>query len=243
MHQPYVRIAENRHTAVLFLHGIVGTPDHFRDFYPLIPEHISVYSILLDGHGGTVSDFAHSSMQKWKAQVDSVLETLLSHHDQIIIAAHSMGTLFALQASLQHPEKVRQLFLLAVPLRIRLTPAAAWTSLKVVLNRMGPNDLRAQAARAACSVRQTRKLWKYLPWIPRFVELWQKCRRTRHLLPQIRTPCTVFQSARDELVAPGSVLLLQEADIPVILLQKSGHFYYDPEDKRLFLDSFAQLME
>ncbi|MBR0324808.1 MAG: hypothetical protein IIX11_01590, partial [Selenomonadales bacterium] len=33
---------------VLMLHGILGTPDHFRELLPLVPETWSVHALLLD---------------------------------------------------------------------------------------------------------------------------------------------------------------------------------------------------
>ena len=70
-HLEYIRIVDHADTAVLFIHGIVGTPNHFHAFIPLVPEHISVCNLLLDGHGGSVKDFSHTSMRKWVVQVDS----------------------------------------------------------------------------------------------------------------------------------------------------------------------------
>ena len=73
-HKEYINIHEDSTTAILFIHGIVGTPNHFNDFIPLIPKTFSVYNMLLDGHGKGVKDFSKTSMEKWKIQVDSVVE-------------------------------------------------------------------------------------------------------------------------------------------------------------------------
>ena len=119
-HEEYVRIVPGAKTAVLFIHGIVGTPNHFQDLIPLInvvPEDYSVYNVLLDGHGGTVDDFAKTSMEKWHMQVWGIFEQLSRTHERVILVAHSMGTLFSIQLAIAHPEKVLFLFLLAVPLR------------------------------------------------------------------------------------------------------------------------------
>ena len=35
-HREYRRIVSGADTAVMFLHGIVGTPNHFRDLIPLV---------------------------------------------------------------------------------------------------------------------------------------------------------------------------------------------------------------
>ena len=71
MHRTYARIVPGAGTAVLMVHGIVGTPRHFDWLIPEFDETWSVYNILLDGHGGSVDDFAETSMKKWKEQVHS----------------------------------------------------------------------------------------------------------------------------------------------------------------------------
>lgn len=32
-HGEYIRVSEDNKTAILMIHGIAGTPDHFRDLY------------------------------------------------------------------------------------------------------------------------------------------------------------------------------------------------------------------
>ena len=54
-HKEYKRIIPEARAAILFVHGIVGTPNHFAEFVSRVPEKISVYNILLDGHGGGAS--------------------------------------------------------------------------------------------------------------------------------------------------------------------------------------------
>ena len=65
-HKEYKRIVPEAETAVLFIHGIAGTPNHFKDFLPLVPKEFSVYNLLLDGHGGKTEDFSKTSMKKWE---------------------------------------------------------------------------------------------------------------------------------------------------------------------------------
>ena len=56
-HQEYIREIPGAKTAVLMLHGIAGTPDHFEMLLPLVPADWSIYNILLDGknRSGTCS--------------------------------------------------------------------------------------------------------------------------------------------------------------------------------------------
>ena len=48
-HKEYKRLVPGAETAILLVHGIVGTPDQFDRFIPLIPEGVSVWTLLLDG--------------------------------------------------------------------------------------------------------------------------------------------------------------------------------------------------
>ena len=41
--------------AYIFVHGIVGTPNHFDFLMEYVPEDVSVWKLVLDGHGGSNS--------------------------------------------------------------------------------------------------------------------------------------------------------------------------------------------
>lgn len=242
-HKTYIRTAENAQTAVLLVHGIVGTPTHFRDLLPLIPEGWSVYNILLDGHGGKVEDFSHTSMEKWKAQVEKQLDEILLTHRRVLIIAHSMGTLFAIRQAVRCREKICGLFLLNVPLAPFLRPTTAVNSLFLALGKPRSTP-SAQAMRAATSVTLTPKLWKYLGWIPRFLELFSEVSSVKTLLPQLKTPALTFQSRHDELVLMGACKFLEgHPYITNTVLEHSGHFAYSKEDMKLLHTALAQMID
>ena len=230
-HEEYIRDVSGGDTAVLFIHGILGTPDHFRGLIPLIPESWSVHNILLDGHGGTVQDFAKASMQAWKEQVRRETETLAGRYENIIIAAHSMGTLLAIDAALAFPNQVSRLFLLAVPLKIFVKPSALSSSMKVVFNRVSPDDGVALAAKEAYSIMPSKRLWNYIKWLPRYLELFREARAAQSVVGSLQLPCRVFQSGKDELVSRRSCeFLKRNPEITLSVLTNSGHFYYEQAD-------------
>ena len=161
-HKDYIREVGNSRTAVLMLHGIAGTPAHFRDLIPVIPGHLAIYNILLDGHGKEVEDFSRTSMKKWKAQVAATLDMLFTRYDAVFIVAHSMGTLFAIQAAIDHPDRICGLFLQAVPLRVHLPASTVLTSLRATRKQVSPDDTAVQAMTGDCSIRLTPNLFKYI---------------------------------------------------------------------------------
>jgi len=228
--------------AILFIHGIAGTPRHFDPFLPLVPADYTVRNLLLAGHGGTVRDFSRASMAAWRAQAAEALDELQKEHREIYIVAHSMGTLFALSEALSRPAVV-SLFLLAVPLKLRLRPAMVGNALKVYFDRISPTDLPALAARRCYGIAPDKNPFHYLGWLPRYLELFREIRRCRPLIRELKTPCFAWQSAKDEMVSPGAaVLLRQNSAISVTELPDSGHYYYAPGDEERLLGGFREFV-
>ena len=242
-HRQFVRIVDDSDTSVLMIHGIVGTPDHFDDMIPLIPPSWSVENLLLDGHGKRVEDFAASSMAKWKAQVSGCLSEMLDRNQRILLVGHSMGTLFAIQSAIAYQNAVAGLFLMNVPLRPFIRPAAAAASVRLALGTAGPDDKIAAEMSKDCSIQLDRHLWKYLHWVPRYAELLREIRQTRKILPRLRTPCMAFQSGRDELVSAAACRdLSQSRCVEMYILPNSGHFCYCGEDRERLLEKFREMV-
>lgn len=242
--EAYIRDVEKSDTAVLFIHGILGSPEHFNKFIPLVPDNVSVYNILLDGHGRTMKDFSGTSMRKWKSQVDDTMQSLISKYENIIIAAHSMGTLFAIESAVKYKNNVKQLFLLAAPLRIFVKPRAIINSLKSVFNLISEKDETAVAFKNSCSIEINANPINYIGWIPRYLELFSESAAVRKAVKGVDVPCSVFFSERDELVSKSSEKYMRGNDnIQVSFLKKSYHFMYDREDMLILRRSFKALFE
>ena len=96
-------------TAVLLLHGILSAPQYFYFLLDDIPQEYAVAGVLLEGHGGSAEGLAQTDMQAWKQQVSEQFSRLSAQYPHIIIAAHSMGTLFALQLAAEHPAHIRSM--------------------------------------------------------------------------------------------------------------------------------------
>lgn len=242
MHEEYRRIVPGADKAILMIHGILGTPDHFRPLLTRIPETVSVHNLLLDGHGGSVRDFSRTSAEKWEAQVSAAVDALAKDHREVYIAAHSLGCLLAIGQAVRN-DRIRGLFLLAVPLRLRLKFSMFATSLKVFFGRVRPDDTRALAAKNCCGTALTKNPLPYFGWIPRFLDLFALIRKTRKLLPGLTVPCRAYPSAEDEMVSPKAARLLAEIPcVTVTELKHSGHYDYGKEDLALLLREFSEFL-
>lgn len=241
-HKEYIKIRDGAVAAVLFIHGIVGTPNHFGEFVPLIPDSFSVYNMLLDGHGKGVRDFTKSSMKNWEEQVAAVVKGLALTHERIYIVAHSLGTLLAMEQAVQNA-KVCKLFLLAVPLRLSLKPKMLSNSLKVYLGRIRPGDDEALAAEKCYGIQKDKNPFHYIGWIPRFLELFAKMRQSRETIQRLQTPCVVYQSRKDEMVSRKTVKYLRQNPYIVINeLENAGHYYYAKEEFAFLITEFQKML-
>ena len=229
-HNEYKRI-NNSMTAILMVHGILGTPRHFDSLISAFPEEWDIYNILLDGHGKGVSEFSKTSMKKWEKQVDETVCRLCEKYENIVILAHSMGTLLAISSALKKPKKIKCLILLDVPLKMHLMPKAAINALKIVFDKVSDDDVSAVTTRNACSIATTKKLWEYTGWIPRYLELFELAGKIERKLGKLRLPCYIFQSKHDELVSLFSLEPLKKIkNAKISILSTSGHFCYSKAD-------------
>lgn len=232
-------------TVVLLLHGILSAPQYFRFLLDDIPQDYAVSGILLEGHGGMPAELAETDMQAWKRQIQDQYRQLSAKYPHIIIAAHSMGTLFALQLAAEHPAQIRAMLLLDVPLYAHLTAYGAfWGALIGAGMQPEPQDARAFAMREAYSIRREKQPLRYLQWIPRYQELFREMQRTRGLLHGVTVPCTAFQSAKDELVSLRTLPLLKAVpSIRLHVLRDSSHFYYPPADEARILRAWKRILQ
>ena len=241
-HKEYKRIVPKARAAILFVHGIVGTPNHFAEFLSVVPDNISVYNILLDGHGGSVRDFSRTSMQKWERQVRDAVDELTLSHTEVYIVAHSMGTLFAIDRAIEN-KTVKGLFLFAVPLKIAPKPRMVANVCKVYFDKINPDDVVAQAAKRCYGIAQDRNPFHYVGWLPRYFELFAKAKQARSRLSMLQTPTVAYQSAKDEMVSGKSLKMLkQNASISVFELKNSGHYYYAPNDLSFLFEEFERFV-
>ena len=242
-HAEYFRRGSAPRCALLMVHGIVGTPRHFDFLLPAVGEQWSVYNIRLEGHGAGVRDFSRSSMAAWKRQVKERLIELSQQHEVIVVCGHSLGTLLLLEALPQFP-KIRGILLLNPPLHVHFWPKTWLQMLRQAFNLIDENDPLQRATRDAAGVESDWRLWRYIGWLPRYLELLKLCRESRDRLGRIQVPCRVFHSRHDELVSPRTRAHFEDTHcIKNTLLEDSWHFYYPEADAQRIRRAAAELLQ
>lgn len=241
-HVEYKRIVKDAEIAVLCIHGIIGSPNHFRDLIPLIPENFSVYAMVTDGHCGSVSDFSHSSLNKWEDSVQRAFDELLETHKEIYLVGHSMGTLFSIQQAMKEP-RVKKIFCLSIPIKVSVKARMIPMALRVYRKKIKDDDIVTLALRECYGCTDDKNFLKYFGWIPRFMDLFKLIKRVRKNLDKLNTPCVAYQSVKDELVSPKSIKILKnESNIRVVSLENSTHFYYESSEMEYLQKEFIEFL-
>lgn len=237
MHKPFKRIVPGAENAVLFVHGIVSTPRMFDDFVALVPQTWSVHNLLLPGHGGTVQDFGRHSAQEWTAHVRESLDELRATHARVYIVAHSLGTLLTIRQAVRDPSCIAGMLLLCVPLRIWVKPSAM---VKNILKGVGLT--RMPDLHTCYGISQDWRVWRYIRWIPRYLELFRESAAARREAAQVEAPAIVYMARQDELVSlRGAKLLRANPAMDVRELPASHHHDFPPEDKAALLAAFREM--
>lgn len=242
-HDAYIKETKGARQAVLMIHGICSTPRHFDWLIPEFDDSWSIYNILLDGHAGTVKDFANTSMKKWKAQVHAMLDDLCSRYDRVLLVGHSMGTLLSLEARPCY-HNIAGLFLLNPPMRPRIRRRMIGRIIRLLRGKIRRDDPHEAVYEDHISIRLTSHLWQYLGWAPRFWELLMLCRYCRKHASHIHIPCHAFFGGLDEQVSLRSARYFQEQPfVTVHILEGAGHAYFPLEDQAEVLESLRRMLQ
>ena len=240
MHEPFKRIIPGAKDAVLFVHGINATPRFFDEYVAAVPGDWSVHNILLPGHGGTVKDFGKHSAREWEEHVRACLNELRASHERVHIVAHSLGTLLAIREAVRDDAGIAGMLLLCVPLRIWSRPSAL---VRNACKGLG-GKASAEELRTCYGTEVDWRIWRYIGWIPRYLELFALSRDARRKVSRLTVPTRAFMAGKDEQVSLRSEKCM--AGNPAITLRrmpKSRHHEFAPEDKAAILSALRDMCQ
>lgn len=243
-HQPFTCGPLESDLAILYIHGILGSPVEFRRIAnALRPFHFYGEALLLPGHGGSGYEFAVTQPDAWQVHVDLTLAELQKTYSKIILVGHSLGGLLALNASRQVP--VEGIVLLNTPIKTRITWRHISLSMRVLFSSANTQDPLISTYRDAFSVGL--KDWWSLPlWIPRLLDIRRIARETSSILNQVTVPVMIFQSRQDETVNPESAEFLNRGlgnPVSFTYLQQSTHAYFELEEFNQIIKGIKRLID
>ena len=244
MHESFFLESPQPKGLVIFIHGLMGSPRQFTSLAHNIYESgYSVAALLLPGHGSTASDFSKGTEEAWLAHVLNQVENFSKQYANIWLVGHSMGCLLALQVAAKHPMRIRGLFLIACPFKLKIL------SLQLINVRF-QQLFSNKDAPLKSAYREGRgvPLSPVLLWhsIKPAMELRRLAAATRELLPRIVPAVCAVYNQKDEVVSLKSASAFQSLPAATFFCQmtlpQSYHAYFPESDKQIITRELSRFL-
>ncbi|MCC7366971.1 MAG: alpha/beta fold hydrolase [Chloroflexi bacterium] len=210
---------------VVLIHGFTGAPAEMRPVGEYLAQHgVASVGVRLRGHGTHPNDMLGCSYGDWVADVEAVVDDLLTRCERVVLVGLSMGGTLALNVAARHADdpRIAGVVPICAPLvlddwRLGLVKYVARV---VRWQGWGLPDIKDRAG------------WDRHVGYRRFrltalAELIALMRETRALLSGVRQPLLVLQATDDHVVPPRNAQLIHDgvssADRGVMLLDNCYH--------------------
>jgi len=217
-------------TAVLFVHGIQGSPCQFRFLTDALKEDISFHNLLLPGHGGDYSAFKRSGLEQWQRAVNEAAEELREKYKKVYFVGHSMGCLLGLRTCIKANISFDGMLLIACPLKLRFTLRYLTHNYLTIIIK-NPRNPYMKASAQANSI-SAKYPWQYFSCVHPYLELLKLIKLTRRELRSIPVSIQAVHMAKDEIISARSLDVLKSAGrISRTVYPVCGHNYFTDEAK------------
>ncbi|MHA2055038.1 MAG: alpha/beta hydrolase [Candidatus Hodarchaeales archaeon] len=106
---------------VLFIHGFAANPAIFKEYAKIFfKEGYITYGARIEGHGTSPAHFASTNCVDWYMSIRKKYFEIQKEVEDVLIIAHSMGTLLAIILASLYP--IHSLVLLSSPVKVRPKP-------------------------------------------------------------------------------------------------------------------------
>ena len=230
--------------AIVFIHGILGSPGQFRFLADeLFKKGFDCISLLLPGHGGTAKMFYQTPCGKWAEYVKQRIDEVAKKYKRVVLVGHSLGGLLCLDYAAS--SAVAGIVLINTPLAFKISPKQLAISMKILFSCADSDDELHSVYRAAFSVSNGR-IYEYPLWLRQFIGLVFIMQRSRKRLKNVRAATLIIQSAKDESVYRRSAALLSASLVnthsQLLYLEHSYHGYFPPDDRKTLVEAIIKFM-
>lgn len=233
-------------TIVVFIHGIVESPNQFRRLNKIAKKKgYSYFNMLLPGHGKTPKEFGQKGYKEWVLYVNEKLDELRLSFEKIIIVGHSMGCLLAINSYLYNKDKIVGFFFLAIPFNITLKFNIIFESLILFFKLDKVFNFKFKGISVKNVSMQVPNLFEFILWIPRYLELFYLSYKIKTKIKDINIPIVYIQSLKDGLVSVKSIKTIAKNcnnNSKILILKNSGHSIYSKKDRNIIFEQFEKFI-
>lgn len=215
----------------LIIHGFTSSLDCVKGLQPpLAALGLPTRMPVLRGHGRATPDALRGvRWQDWVADGEAALADLLTDVERVIVVAHSMGTLVAINLVADHGSDIDSVVLAApaVQLASPLAPGRPLGFLVPVVRRVLRKwDMPPKRADPALLHNDTNYPWAPMEAIAQMLGF---SKQARDRLPEVNVPTLVLQSRADTTVLPVSAEIVlggiatQPADKRILWFERTEH--------------------
>lgn len=245
MEHTELQYVQNNDVAMLFIHGILGSPQQFKDMAKYMHSlNIDCYCLLLPGHGNNIKKFSACTKDDWIDFVNDRVSSLRSKYKKIVVIGHSMGGLLALKEA--NEKLVDSIILLNAPIVVNFTLKQHEIGLRVLLGKEKDDDEFIKPYRDAFSINRC-NLFECILWVKPFISLLTLISSIKRELEDIKVPTLIIQSKKDETVHYKSAKVIYDkiksSKKEILMLDKSLHTYYEKTDQEIILSKMKEFVE
>ena len=202
-------VRDGRSPCVVAFHGFTGTTSEIRPMLDVLAERgFAVRAPLLTGHGSHPAKLQDVTFDELVSEMQQELDAALAHHEHVVVAGFSLGSLVAMELAARRPTGLLGLVLLGNALTLSpimsvplgLADRAGWKLGDWYFLKLWNADLAEREQRARVSAYDRDPIRAAL-------EVYRAGVRCRQRLAAIDVPALVIHGGRDK-VCPASNLEL-----------------------------------
>ncbi|MBP3400411.1 MAG: alpha/beta fold hydrolase [Selenomonadales bacterium] len=201
---------------VLLIHGFTGSTSEVRELAEALHKQgYTVFAPRLGAHGTSPKELEATSWHEWYATVEDGYRILSQLCDEIMVAGHSMGGLFAILIALSFP--VKRIAVLSAPIKVQDKRVEYLGLVSLVARFFTKKKRKKDVPYFNYSVMPLKSVQSLMALID----------TVRRELPRLDKPILILQSRREHTVDPVSAQIIYDEvgskDKKLRWLERSGH--------------------
>lgn len=246
MHEPFEMKRENAKTIVIFTHGFIGSPEIFRDMAELVyQEGCSALVLLLPGHGATAKYFSRFRLKDWEKHLENEIKRVNGEYENLVLVGHSIGGLLSLNASTNRTCNIIGVFALSSPLKLKFSLNAVTIGIKLARHPESKDEVLENYRKLRGVSYKT--VFDSLLWVKQAADVLRLMLKTKANLSEVFVPVTVVNSKNDKTASVKSAKIfasgLKNTDVKTVILNKSMHAYYYPDEMETIKKELIELVK